>query len=511
MKKNIIYAFLVFLVIGLGYFYFWGNGGGNHQYITVSERDIVQEVSVTGKVRPVSSASLAFDRVGRISRFNVDVGSRVGKGEVLAILENSEIVAAINQAEANVRVQEAKLDELKRGTRPEEIQIAEAQVDGARSSLADAQKGLIEKINDAYTKSDDAIRNRVDRMFNNSKSPNPSLVFVVSDVSLSDQIEFERFVLEGMLNDWSLSLSGLSMESDLVKYISEAKDNLNKIKSFLDKLSLAVNGLVANSSLSQNAIDTYKTETATARTNTNSSISNLIISNEKLRAADSSLRVLEQQLALKRAGTSEEQIRAQEALLEQAVASVDSSKSQLNKTVLRSPIQGVITKKYFGIGEIVSANTPVLEVISGSQFEIEANVPEADVAKVSLGDEAKVTLDAYGSDVLFPAVVIKIDPAETILEGVATYKTTFNFLNKDDRIKSGMTANIDIMTDKKNGVVAVPQRAITSRGGVRFVMVYTGKEDPEERIIEVGLRGSDGYTEILSGIVVGDRIVGLVK
>lgn len=511
MKKNIIYSILVLSLIVAGSIYFWGNGGDGHQYVTVSNRDIVQEVSVTGKVRPVSSASLAFDRVGRISRFNVDVGKDVDVGEVLAVLENSEILAALNQAEANVKVQEAKLDELKRGTRPEEIQIAETQVAGARSSLADAQKGLIEKINDAYTKSDDAIRNRVDRMFNNSKSPNPDLTFVVSDVSLSDQIEFERFILEGILNEWSLSLSDLSLESDLVKYVSEAKSNLDKIKSFLDKLSLAVNGLVANSSLTQTTIDTYKSETATARTNTNSSISNLIISNEKLRSADSALRVLEQQLALKKAGTSVEQIRAQEAFLEQAVASADSARSQLGKTVLRSPIRGVITKKFFGIGEIVSANTPVLEVISGSQFEIEANVPEADVAKVTLSDEAKVTLDAYGSDVLFPAVVTKIDPAETILEGVATYKTTFSFLNKDERIKSGMTANIDIMTDKKNGVVAVPQRAISSRGGERFVLVYTGKEEPEERIIEVGLRGSDGYTEVLSGLVEGDKIVGLAE
>ncbi|HRY62364.1 MAG TPA: efflux RND transporter periplasmic adaptor subunit, partial [Candidatus Paceibacterota bacterium] len=218
-----------------------------------------------------------------------------------------------------------------------------------------------------------------------------------------------------------------------------------------------------------------------------------------------------QQLALKQAGTSDEEIRAQEAAVEEARANVSSIRAQIGKTILRSPISGIITKKDFEVGEIVSANEPVLYVISDNNFEMEANVPEADIAKVDIGDAAKVTLDAYGPDVVFDSVVTKIDPAETMIEGVATYKTTLSFVKKDERVKSGMTANIDILTDKKEGVPAVPQRAVSAEDGERFVMLNTGGDTPEKRVIVVGLRGSDGYTEVLSGLVEGDKIVGLAE
>src|SRR5581483_10901237 len=97
---------------------------------------------------------------------------------------------------------------------------------------------------------------------------------------------------------------------------------------------------------------------------------------------------------------------------------------------------------------------------SDTKFQIDANIAEADIAKVALGQKATVTLDAYGPDVVFNATVIKIDPAETIVDGVPTYKTTFQFDTPDDRIKSGMTANIDIQGDSHTDVLAVPERAV---------------------------------------------------
>ncbi|HRY62922.1 MAG TPA: biotin/lipoyl-binding protein, partial [Candidatus Paceibacterota bacterium] len=291
MNKKIIYAVVALVVVVLGYLYFSSGGNGSYEYVTIEKRDIVQEVSVTGKVKPVSSAMLAFDRLGKVVRFNVDVGNHVSAGDVLASLDSSELAANLLQAEASVRVQEAKLDELKRGARTEDLEVSYAERDSATTALVDAKKGLVEKINDAYTKSDDAIRNRVDRMFTNPRSANPELVFIVADATLSDQIKAERVILEGVLNNWNSSLGSLSSGADLGKYVSKAYANLEKIKSFLDKMALAVSGLTTNATLTQTTLDTYKSETATSRTNINSAISALVAADEKMRAADSALRV----------------------------------------------------------------------------------------------------------------------------------------------------------------------------------------------------------------------------
>ena len=118
-----------------------------------------------------------------------------------------------------------------------------------------------------------------------------------------------------------------------------------------------------------------------------------------------------------------------------------------------------------------------------------------------------MTLDAYGSDVFFNATVAKIDPAETLIDNVATYKITLGFLEKDERVRSGMTANIDVLSAKKENVLVVPARAVIDKDGVKTVRVAGADGAVSERSIETGLKGSDGQIEILSGLSESERIV----
>ena len=188
------------------------------------------------------------------------------------------------------------------------------------------------------------------------------------------------------------------------------------------------------------------------------------------------------------------------------MAKVDNIRAQISKTEIYSPIKGVVTKKDAKVGEIVTAGASIVSIISDAEFEIESNIPEVDIVKIKIGNEAKVTLDAYGSDILFAAKVISIDPSETMIEGVATYKVTLGFSGNDARIKSGMTANIDILSDKKENVIFVPLRAVIARNGNKIVRILDG-ESVKETEVRVGLRGSDGNIEILEGIKEGDRVV----
>lgn len=93
-----------------------------------------------------------------------------------------------------------------------------------------------------------------------------------------------------------------------------------------------------------------------------------------------------------------------------------------------------------------------------------------------------------------------------MIEGVATYKTTFQFTKEDQRIKSGMTANIDILTDKRENVITIPQRAVVSQNGDKIVKISEG-ENIKEVKVKTGLRGSDGNIEILEGVGEGDKVV----
>lgn len=495
------------LAIGvLGYWYFSKSNQKQLALVTVTRGSILQEVNVTGNTKPEQSVDLAFEKSGKVTGVFVDVGDAVSAGTLLVKLDASELFGTLAEAQANVDAQIAKLAELKSGTRPEELRIDEIRVASALSALEDAKRALVDKLNDAYTKSDDAVRNTADEFFSNPRGSNPSLNFFGIDSQLKLNLEHSRFLLEQTLTDWKASFGALVSESNLASYADAAQKNLTAVKSFLDNIALAVNVLTPSASAPQATIDTYKASVAAARANMNTAIVNLSGAVEKRRSADAEVTLAQNELALAKAGTVEEQIAAQEAALKQAQAKHETIQAQIEKTALYSPIAGIITKQEAKVGEIAQANVVLVSVISKNKFEIDANVPEADIAKIGFGNRARVSLDAYGSDIIFPARVGRIDPAETVVDGVPTYLVKFQFDNDDSRIKSGMTANVDIETAKKDGVLLLPQRVVARRNDETIVTRRDASGDHEVKI-ETGIRGTDGMIEVVSGLQEGDKIV----
>jgi RND family efflux transporter MFP subunit len=202
-------------------------------------------------------------------------------------------------------------------------------------------------------------------------------------------------------------------------------------------------------------------------------------------------------------------VAVQKGQVEQARAQVSYYQSQIAKAIIKAPFEGTVTKIPFNKGEVIQPNATAISLIGSGQYQIETNITESDVARVKVGDKARVTLDAYGQGVVFGARVIAIDLSETIIDGVPTYKTTLEFTQGDERILSGLTANIDILSDKKENVLFVPTRVISvSSEGVKTVQVATiDFASSTEREIETGLKGSDGRTEVISGLEEGELVV----
>lgn len=94
-KKALVF-FVVLCVIAGGYFIFGGGNDVPQKAVTVSRGDVVEEVSVTGKVVPAKSINLAFEKSGRITRISAQVGNNVVRGEILAQLENGDLSAHRN-------------------------------------------------------------------------------------------------------------------------------------------------------------------------------------------------------------------------------------------------------------------------------------------------------------------------------------------------------------------------------------------------------------------------------
>lgn len=488
-RTQVIWAGIIILAAVGVWFFFLRSDGGQQAVIVLEAKPFIQQVSVSGKVIPAKEVDLGFSQSGRLTGVYASVGQRVAAGATLAVIDSSELRAALLQREAALENQQARLAALKVGTRPEEIAVAQSAV--ARDSQA-----LVDAIKDAYRSADAAVRNTLDQFINNPRT-NPALSFSVSDSNVKTSVESGRLSAEAMLSAWAGEVAVLSASSDLSQAAARAQSNLASVASLLSEAGAAISRGILTTQTPQATLDAYSAAVATARTSVNGSISSVT-------SAKSSLDSSNKNLVLKQAGTPAQDILAQEAQVKAAAADVAAVQAQIGKTIISAPFSGTITTVDAKVGQIVSPNTSVISLISTGAFQVESYVPEINIALITVGDKASVALDAYG-DKLFPASVVSIDPAETVRDGVSTYRALLQFNVQDPLIKSGMTASVAITTDTKPSALALPQGLIVHRDGKTFVRVLVDG-GVVEREVTLGGVSSLGEVEILSGLSAGETV-----
>ncbi len=475
---------IVIILIIVGYFVFRGkSNSSNIEFATASVGNIIEQVSVTGKVVPINQADLAFEKSGVLTSVDVAVGDHVSRGQTLATLDSATDQAAVSSAQAT-------LSDMSRSLTPQELAVA-------KTAVETAEKGAVDAAADAYNKTQSAIVNYSSTLFSGPQSANPKLLFSTQTADQERRIELEQVNTQILLQKWNTEVA-IASSSSADMLIADTEGFLTTVTTFANDLATAANALAQTSAPSQTNVVSY---IATV----NSLNAAIVAATSEVTTAGTSLATAESNYNLKLAGNSVQSIAAQAAKVAQAQA-------LLAQDILTSPIDGVVTQADPTVGEFVGAGTTGFAVQSSGQFKIEAYVAEADIAKVAVGNLASTTLDAYGSNTDFPSSVTAIDPAETILQGVPTYKVTLYFVTPDSRIRSGMTANLEILTHEHDNVLEVPARAILSGNASTTARILNPDGTTYATVpVTAGLKGSDGMIEILSGLTAGDKVVTYIK
>lgn len=229
----------------------------------------------------------------------------------------------------------------------------------------------------------------------------------------------------------------------------------------------------------------------------------------QLREAQLAARVAEQNEKLLRRGRTNytpEELSAKKLLSEQARESVRTLQAQMKENVLTAPIAGQISRFDTRVGEVVTLGKVLARVIEPGSYLLESRVPESDIAKVKIGMKARITFDSLTNDDVFEGEVVNIDPAATIVQDVVSYKVKFRLSVNDDRLKEGMTGNIDVETAKSQNVLWVPYRALTKEGAKTYAEVKRGPATFEKVEVTTGLEGDEGTIEVKTGLKEGDEV-----
>lgn len=439
--------------------------GGETEIVIVERGSLVTSVTATGTVLPAAEVVLSFEVGGRVAQVLVTAGQRVQRGEALARLDTTDLMLQVRGAEAALAAAQARLDQLTGGAREEEITIAQAQLEAAEAALAQA----IAQREQAEAGATDA-----------------EIAAAEAQVaSAMAQQKIAQDTYDQMMRCRTVRLPTGEEEEicpTLGTLEEQARYNLNAANEALAAAQAQLAALTAGKE-------------------------------ERLRAAEAAVQaaaaqrdVAKAQLDLLLAGPTTADIVVARASVDQAEVALETARLALERATLRAPFDGIVARVDVEPGELVVPQMPAITLIDDSRFRIETDVDEADIGWVEVGQDAQITLDAFPGHGL-TGEVTAIAPSATLNLGVVSYRVTVEINPTVLALRGGMTANVEIIRDRRENVLLVPNRAI-------WIDTDTGQPFVEKIVdgeivvvpIEQG-SANEQFSEVLSGLSEGDQLV----
>jgi RND family efflux transporter MFP subunit len=385
---------------------------------SVAELGASASFDTVGKVEAVSEANLQAEAGGRITAVNVKVGDSVGAGSVLATIENSAQRAALVQAQGSYEAALAASAQTGVG------------VDEAKTGVTSAQNGAINAIRQANNTTQAAFNTIVNSYFSNPQGTVPGLR--LDGGGRTAEFNSERVAFQQILPELQSRSNSLSTDSNLESEIAYTKTQVERTISLVDMFISVLNKGTNGGRYSEVELQTQNGNFTTLRASLISTRGSLDASLASLSAAKDGARRAE-------LAASGGQVSASDAQVKIALGALQSAQANYQKTIVRSPIQGVVNAFYLKAGDYAAPGQAAGIIANNNGLQIKTFVSETDSANLNVGDTVSIEGGASGvitakAEALDPtngkvAVVIGVNPDSELTNG-ATVKVTFSQLSE---------------------------------------------------------------------------------
>lgn len=480
------------------------------QYITEAARrqNLKQTVSATGTVEAAQDVKLNFKTTGRLVAINVKVGDQVKPSDRLASLDSRDAQSAVLTAEANLKSAEASLGKLRAGAQSESVTVSRAAVAAAQTTLDNTKQALVNTI----ASQDQAVTNALAQLVGIPAAALPA----------KDNYSTTTLSISGTYQGSDLGSYTIKVENSGPTYSVYGLETVVGVNgSRTTPTSLGTRGLKVLFSASGTLVggETWTVEVPNTAASTYSSLAAayqaaLTTKKQTIDAAEATVRSAEQSLAQAQASLAlvlapprTYDIQSAEAAVESARGALFQAQTNLSDRTIIAPVAGTITQVNNEVGETTSLTGSVIVLLAAGNQEVKVQVPESDIAKLKVGQAADMTLDAFGSSEHFPGHLSFVNPASTVVSDVVYYEVTVLFDSNDDRLKPGMTANVDVTSAAKPNVLVVPLRGVKYDNSRQPYVEVLQAGQVQRKQVTLGLRGDDGLVEVVGGVQEGEAVI----
>jgi HlyD family secretion protein len=481
--------------------------------VTAFTGDLSASATASGQLTAERDAQLALGTSGTVAEIFVTVGDEVAAGDALLRLDTTALErnvqsaeqaliiqeanletlmappsnADIASAEASVASAQASLDDLLAGPSADEIAAAEADVRAANADIAAAQA----RVGTAVGSTSESAIQAAEIELELAQAAATSAAEQHSTILVTDN----EFLSEEQLADLELSARTAAVQ---------ANANLAAAQEALDQL---LNGDPYAITGAQAGVASAAAQRDAAQARLDQLLAGA--SSAQIASAESSLAQAQASLANVQRGQSESQIANAEIQVEQARISLQRAQNALAEATLVAPFAGTVTAVHVHIGE--QANGILVELVETDKLEVVLDVDEVDIGQITIGQEAIITRETWPNEEIMGQVTA-IAPQATNGNALVTYEVFVGLRSTDLPVRVGMTANANLVTANREGVLLLPNAAINADREAGTYSVNLVERNAEGVIstteveVTIGLR--DGrYTQITDGLNESDEVM----
>ena len=545
MSGKAVRTAMIGLVVlgGAGYGYFWVQAKAKvkpevGRLVMAETGKIAIKVSETGTLEPVTKVDVKSRVGGRVLKIFVRPGDKVAVGAPLATVDPTEVSRQVASVQAQLQSSQAGLSQSRENyqlslqTTALAVRRAEIGLENAKMSLREAAVN----VKDAEVGLKDAevgLLNakvgitQAEKRVEQAAAPTRSQEIQQAEQSVR-RIQAQLVDTKRTLDRRKLLLEkGFIAQQEVDS--SQTQIDLAEVDlaSARERVALLKEGPrredVASSEI---GVDTAKMAVESAQVRVETAKVRVEQAKVRYSQAQVAIKTAGVQLATERANIRQSQVRSKDILRSQGdVAQIENRLAeqsvQLRETRIVAPIAGEVTGKYLEEGELVASATAgfaqgaaLVTIADLTKMQVRVNVNEVDVSRLSVGLPVDIRVDGI-QETTFHGRVVSLAPASltstqqsqssSASGNIVRFEVKIAVTERDKRLRPGMTANVDILLNKKDNVLVLPAEAL--RPGNKVVVVTgTGeKAQKTERTVTLGLK-DDTRVEVLSGLKAGDKV-----
>ena len=480
---NAVIALALLAVLGVTVWTVRGGGeeaaAADTQTTTVSTGEVSATVSANGNVAAGETVNVDFQGSGGVvESIAVEEGEHVREGQVLARVDPTSARQSLRQAQAQLASARASYLTTVQGQTAQEQAADAASVDQAEVSVSSAQSNLTS-----------------------------------AQQSLALTQRQQDAAVQRARSD--LDRAAVQLDDAQADYRDDpTPENQQAVADARAQLSTARTTL-------RTARDTRASAVLQARQQVESQ-------RQALSSARASLTSARAGVAVNQQGAREGAVQSAQAQVDNAQVGVDQARTTLEQTVLRAPVSGTVAQVNGVVGQVSSgsgssssssssssadsstgtstattSSTGFVTLTDTKALQVTADVAEADIADVQVGQPATVTLSATGRSI--DGTVTSVATIETVTNNVVEYGVTV-VLDDPRRVKLGQSTQVVVTTGTRVNAVRVSSSALTTIGDTTTATVQDADDTTRTVQVTTGLEG-DGFTEVLDGLSDGDVVV----